>query len=249
MSGVSFTADPEKYKHKEETYLDTRRKEGRLLEDDQVKLLPAVGKNNPHRHEWSIRKRNLESFLKYWDDKGGPLKILDLGCGNGWMTHHFADLAHSQVTGMDLNQLELDQAARLFQKPNLRFCYGDIFDEHVMTYDCIVLAAAFQYFPDPQPLIARLLELLDPLGEIHLLETKFYPANEVEIAKSRSKAYYEQVGKAEMADYYFHHSLESLTSLGADILYAPKAKSKPWRIGKKPSPFHWLRIKKAGALL
>lgn len=245
MSTVWYTSDPEPFREKEEAYIETRRKEGRLLSDAEVALLPKVGRRHPHAKEWQLRKKNLTAFLGYWRDRGGPLRILDLGCGNGWMSHQLSTLAHSQVTGMDVNQTELDQAARIFGgATNLRFVYGDIFQSLEMTYDCIVLAAAAQYFEDIAQLVNRLKDLLDPMGEIHILETMFYETQDVEAAAERSRHYYQSVGQESMARYYFHHSLQQLASLGADILYEPNPSPNPWQRLTLRSPFHWVRIQK-----
>ena len=250
MSEVTYTTDPDPFQNKEQAYIETRRIEGRLLEDEAVSRLPHVPKKSRHWQEWRIRERNLKDFLRYWSERGGPLRILDLGCGNGWMSHHLAQLAHSQVTGMDLNQVELDQAARVFAKEtNLRFVYGDVYQDHPMTYDCIVLAASMQYFPDPQGLVNRLLELLDDGGELHVIESKFYGRDQVEDAQRRSSDYYQSLGQDEMTTYYFHHCLEDMLKMGAETLHEPQGNRGRNRRLTAKSPFHWLRFSKKSTVI
>jgi len=244
MAELVFQCSPEVFLEKEKTYIEMRRKEGRLPENDAVAKLPVVPHRHPHRREWQIRQKNLAQFQAYWRGRNGPLRILDLGCGNGWMSRHLAGLPGARVTGMDLNRTELLQAVEVFgHLSNLQFVYGDIFGElpgHRYDYDCIVMAASFQYFPDPDRLMARLFELLDGKGEIHILETMFYAPEEVSAARERTKVYYQSVGQPDMAGYYHHHQLDAMLKLGAEILYDPRLKRSRW---KRPhSPFFWLKF-------
>ena len=54
-------------------------------------------------------------------------KILDVGCGNGWFSGQLAAIASAKVYALDLNRMELEQAARIFNLHNLILCYGNIF--------------------------------------------------------------------------------------------------------------------------
>lgn len=250
MSEVTYTTDPEPFQAKEEAYIATLRKEGRLLEDEVVEKLPKVPKGFAHAKEWRIRERNLKAFLDYWEERGGPLRILDLGCGNGWMSNKLAQIAHSQITGMDLNQIELDQAAKIFaDQTNVRFVYGDIFANQTMTYNCIVLAATIQYFPDIQILIERLMQLLTEGGELHIFESDFYEPDGIEAARAESAAYYRNLGSEAMNQFYYHHDLEALLTLGAEILHNPKTNSGRMKRFAAKSPYYWLRFTKKAATL
>ena len=243
MAGLAFHCSAKAFLEKESAYIETRRKEGRIPENAALAKLPRVPRGHPHRREWRIRQKNLARLLAYLRDRGAPLRILDLGCGNGWMSHHLARLPNSQVVGMDLNQTELTQAVEVFGHiANLEFVYGDIFGQLPQDrYDCILLAASFQYFPDPERLLARLSEFLDDSGEVHITETMFYAPEELAAARERTSAYYQSVGQPEMVRYYHHHQLPAMLELGADILYDPRIERSRW---KRPhSPFFWLRFR------
>jgi hypothetical protein len=73
-------------------YLRVRTRENRILPDEAVAVLPLVAPGHPHAKEWNLRAKTLRRFQVYLDKNFGnkPLKILDLGCGNGWMAHHLA---------------------------------------------------------------------------------------------------------------------------------------------------------------
>lgn len=263
-ASVYYLSDPAEFQEKERLYHKTRRLEGRILPDEEVKMLPKCAESSPYVQEWHWRKRTCQRFLDYvkgYFKRIGPkpgtakFKILDLGCGNGWMSNHLAEQTEALVWAVDLNQEELEQAARLFARKNLHFAYADVdvlpqipnlypelsFPE---TFDLIVLAASVQYFPDLSELLATLRKLLSPHGEIHFLDSHFYPGSAESIAaKHRTLAYYQQLGVPEMARYYHHHIWKELKELGAKNLHNT-LKTKLLQGIKYLAPFPWVRLKR-----
>ena len=115
-------------------------------------------------------------------------------------------------------------------------------------FDAIILASVLQYFPDAASLIFMLSSYLKPQGEIHILDTPLYSANEIEEAKLRSSRYYASRGFPEMSAHYFHHRSSYFDALHPTTLYNPRSLSlqlKRW-IGKVDSPFPWFVIRKQG---
>ena len=109
----------------------------------------------------------------------------------------------------------------------------------------IVLATVVQYVEDLAGLVRRLRDWLDVSGEIHIVDSPFYRADEVAAARERSRSYYAGLGVPEMADGYHHHQLAELSEFGPEILRSPDA----WRnrlerrlFARASSPFPWLRI-------
>src|SRR5688572_18830814 len=74
----------------EKLYLQVRKAEQRLYSDDEVKSLPGIFSSHPHIEEWKQRKVSCERIIKYLDKKQKPLKILEIGCGNGWFSAQLA---------------------------------------------------------------------------------------------------------------------------------------------------------------
>ena len=139
----------EKHKNYADSYLKVREKEGRIYEDSVVALLPNVTKTHHYYREWKLRQQSTNRILNYLKDKKQPLKILDLGCGNGWFSYHLSLLPNTEVFAVDLNALELEQAARVFQKENLYFIYADIFSKKAKIlneFDIITVNSCIQYF-------------------------------------------------------------------------------------------------------
>lgn len=247
-NNVLYLSDPVQFKQQEQQYLGVRKKEGRIYSDEIVKNLPAFNSAHPLYNEWQIRKNSLQKFLSYLKRKNTFLKILDVGCGNGWIANKLADNLKSQVCALDLNALELEQAARLFgNNPHLNFQYANIFDPNYTDkeFDIVLLASSIQYFSDIQKLLRRLLSLLSVNGEIHIIDSPFYRSQDVSAARERSKKYYEELGFPEMSDYYFHHSIADLNKFEFKYLYDPDSVIQ--RIvkilTKYKSPFPWIRIK------
>jgi len=202
--------NPEKFSEKEKIYLELRKQEGRIYTDEEVKLLPKIPAGHPLAFEWKIRKKSSEKLVKYLSSKKLPLTILEIGCGNGWLSYSLAKIAGSEVTGLDINLTELNQATNVFSDQlNLQFVYADIFDTWFdeKKFNIIVMAAAVQYFPEFEKLIDRLLSLLAKGGEIHLLDSPFYKSEkESDEAHKRSADYFSKRGSSSMSQYYFHHS-------------------------------------------
>lgn len=223
-------------------YISVRKKENRILSDEEIKRLPFTKKNNPHAKEWQLRQKSTQRFLNYIKKKDA-LKILDIGCGNGWFTNAIASVSkNNKIIGLDVNLTELEQAHRVFKKENIRFVCADIFkrkDLFKNSFNIIVLNGTIQYFPNFKELIQVLTTFLELGGEIHIIDSPFYKLNEIELAKKRTIDYYTQLGFFEMSSYYFHHSIDNITNF--ESLYTPKRKLLQ-KFLFKDTPFPWIRF-------
>ncbi|MFN0034708.1 MAG: class I SAM-dependent methyltransferase [Saprospiraceae bacterium] len=251
---VRYLSSPALFQEKENRYLEVRRREGRVLPDEVVKNLPNLPASNPYAREWKWRERSLkrlqnqlpESLIPKKSGSGSSaLKVLDLGCGNGWMANRLAENPDWDVWAVDLNQEELEQGARLFGRENLQFAYADVLQGVLPEnyFDIIALAASVQYFPDLGELLAALRNLLNAKGEIHLLDSPFYK-NEPERAAARRRTleYYTKLGVPEMADFYHHHLWPEAENLGAENLNGG-LKARFLQKAKWLAPFPWLRFR------
>lgn len=194
-------------------YMNTRIKEERFYTDEQVFQLPYPEKKHRYSAEWKLRAKSAKLLKKHIELNKLPNSILEIGCGNGWLSNFLAGIPNSEVTGIDVNEAELEQAARVFgKKENLRFCQCDIFSSPFReeSFDFIILASVIQYFPDAVILVKSLLPLLKPGGEIHIIDSPFYEKDEVEDAILRSQAYYKNLKAPEMIENYYHHTLNTI---------------------------------------
>ena len=226
-------------------YLEIREKEGRILSDEQVRKLPEFSGPPDLVAEWSLRQKSFSRFIEYIKNSSPkPEYGLDIGCGNGWFTRGYSRFVRQELIGLDINDEELTHAAKLFGREGLRFCYGDLFENIFpdRQFDLITLNASIQYFPDLKALMDRLFELLSLKGEIHIIDSPFYEQADIQEAKERTLKYYSEMGVAEMANHYHHHSLEELGTFDPLVKYKP---SRMKRLLKgKDSPFAWYMIRK-----
>lgn len=228
----------------EELYIRLRQKEGRIYLDEEVATLPFIQATHAHYKEWVIRKHSCKALVSYIKHRGTIENILDVGCGNGWMAARLAMAADAEVTGLDINGKELEQARRVFKKTmGLQFLYGNLETETLADkkFDMIIFAASIQYFSSLKKIINAALEHLTLFGEIHILDSPFYRQQEIEAARQRTRDYYSAAGFAQMAAHYHHHSLEELGEFQYKILHHPHS----WKnkLSIKQNPFYWICIK------
>ena len=269
-SEILFLSDPAPFREKERLYLEVRRREGRMLPDEVVRALPNISDSSPYAHEWRWRRRSFHRLLSFCKNPSAlrclpvertdsyrmtrGVRILDLGCGNGWMANRLAENPDWEVWAVDVNEAEMSQGARLFGRKNLRFVYADIISRNSFPgsespgtalrrdFDVAVLAASVQYFPDLPELIFSLKKWLKPGGEIHILDSPFYK-NERErtAARQRTLEYYTKIGVPEMAAFYHHHLWADVEKLGGQNLNERLTIRFLQKI-KWLAPFPWVRL-------
>lgn len=228
----------------EQLYTDVRHKEGRVYSDEEVLHLPDISGDHPHYAEWQLRKESCDRLKSYCEDRPGLPKILEVGCGNGWLSHRLASIDGCDVTGMDINLSELRQAERIFSHiPYLQFIHGGINAEKTEDeeYDFIVFAASIQYFSSLKDIISLALGKLRTNGEIHILDSFFYKPAEIDDAKERTAKYYRDLGFPEMTEHYFHHSADELKLFRSKTLYQPSLIN---RLSNNKNPFPWICVRK-----
>lgn len=241
MNGTAHDIAPAGF---EKLYTALRQKEGRMYSDEELASLPQVGKHHPHYKEWLIRRHSCEALLDYIRKKDRVLNILEVGCGNGWLCAQLARLPNTDVTGIDVNKKELDQARRVFKDiPSLHFVLGrpGTVEPALNKYDMIIFAASIQYFTSLKQVISSAIENLALLGEVHIIDTAFYRPGEIHAAKQRSAAYFKSMGFAQMTEYYHHHTLADLDNLQYKILHDPNSWKNKLLMNK--NPFYWITIK------
>jgi ubiquinone/menaquinone biosynthesis C-methylase UbiE len=227
----------------EKKYITVREIENRLYTDEELLKLPVIASSHAHYREWQVRKHSCKRMISYVRALNKNTHFLEVGCGNGWLSHRLAEVPGTRVTGVDINFTELQQAARVFSEAsNLVFIHGDIRSGILgdRQFDGIVFAASIQYFSSLEKIIHFALSYLKRAGEIHILDTAFYRPGEIAMARRRTDAYYAALGYPEMGDCYFHHSLEALHSFKHSVLYNPHGMLN--RFLRKKDPFPWIRI-------
>ena len=227
----------------EKLYLLVRQKEQRVYSNAELMNLPEIAASHKHHYEWSVRKESCKNLIAYLKKKNQFLRILEIGCGNGWLSHKLAEIPRTEVIGLDINLTELQQAANVFTNSNLQFVYGDIRENILQNrqFDIIIFAGAIPYFSSLTEIIHSTLESLTPRGEIHIIDSFFYNTGNVETAKQNCREYYRNMGIPDMANYYFHHLLSGMDQFNYTMMQQRHSFFK--RLFLKRSVFPWLLIR------
>ena len=142
--------------------------------DEEVAQLPDLLKAHPQYKHWQLRKTSCQRLVHYFALKKNAVSILEVGCGNGWLSHQLASIPGHRVLGLDRDLQVLQQAARVFRhQSNLKFMCGDFYSGIIqgLTFDAIVFSASIQYFPSLKDVLSAALMQLKDNGEIHILDT------------------------------------------------------------------------------
>lgn len=109
-------------------------------------------------------KRRIQTVIEYLDLEPGK-RILDCGCGLGWMTKFFTELGASQVLASDLDrqrlaraQAELGSAVPFTAADILRLPYRDA------CFDGIALSEVLEHLADDRGALAEVRRVLKPGG-------------------------------------------------------------------------------------
>jgi ubiquinone/menaquinone biosynthesis C-methylase UbiE len=248
VSGVYIPEGTRPDPYFEKLYLAVRKKEHRLYINNDLLTLPDINDTHIHHDEWLVRRASSQKLIHYIKKKNKPLQILEIGCGNGWLSHKLAEIPQTKVIGLDINYTELEQGASVFLENNLQFVYGDIRKNVLqnLQFDMIVFAASVSYFSSLHEILKIALQHLRVEGEIHVIDSLFYGKENILAAKQRCKTYYRELGFPEMADFYFHHLLDDFK--GFNYLMMPEQDPLLKKIFFKKNPFPWIRIQHSRAL-
>lgn len=227
-----------------DAYYQLRYKEGRIVSDEVLRQLPQVKRWHPHYKEWRLWSLSAQRLMQHLKQLPGALDILEVGCGNGWLAAQLASNPVWQVTATDINGTELLQAQRVFgHLPNIQFTNAHLGEGLLenKTFDIILFAAAVQYFPSLKDIIGKALQHSSIRGEVHIMDTGFYPPEELVAARQRSIDYYTRLGFPQMAQRYYHHSLQALEGFQYKLLHKPGRVWQGWRFVHHP--FYHIQIK------
>src|SRR5690348_1058332 len=79
----------------EKKYIQVRALESRLYTDDELVRLPEIAPSHPRYKEWQGRSQSCRRLIRYLSRRKTDLDILEIGCGNGWLTHQLAEIPGS----------------------------------------------------------------------------------------------------------------------------------------------------------
>ena len=116
IKGFLPLGDAAMTEHFNEIYIALKLKEGTIFNDKELAALPDVPAFHPYSWEWSIRRHSCYKLFRYIKRHSNLCNILEVGCGNGWLSANMSKAAGVTVTGIDINLVELQQARKVFRK-------------------------------------------------------------------------------------------------------------------------------------
>ncbi len=121
----------------------------------------AASRDPKNLNDWSLRRAEIIVQLAQSLNIEQP-KILDLGCGTGWLTERLADLG--EATGVDLADRVI--AVARSRSPHIRFIAGDFFHLPLPSacYDIVVSQEVIAHVADQTGYLDRAADVLKSDG-------------------------------------------------------------------------------------
>jgi SAM-dependent methyltransferase len=185
-----------------------RKAEGRGSDDAQFyRSLPFRDRTRRNSWQWSIRARTY----RYIERKilpvlrnvaCGPLAVLDLGAGNGWLSYQLARLGHCPVA-VDLQcnafdglgaaahyDLVLLKAFPRFQAEFDRLPFADA------QFDCAIFNASFHYSESYDRTLGEAIRCLRPGGMVIIADSPYYhrEASGLQMLEERRRTFRKSFG-------------------------------------------------------
>jgi SAM-dependent methyltransferase len=165
-----------------QSYGAHRAAEGRGHTGDALLSLPYL-KTGPLARQWAVRARTFDAFLRKVVrpmalSSGRPLDIVDLGAGNGWLSHRLSIEGHA-CTAVDIRDDAVDglgAAGPLLRQARFD-CVVAPFDDLPLaakSTDLAVFNAALHYAIDLRATLAEAAHIVRPGGSIAILDSPFY---------------------------------------------------------------------------
>ncbi|SEP21154.1 class I SAM-dependent methyltransferase [Trujillonella endophytica] len=133
--------------------------------------LRAYSDRSPLQLRQLHRVRRAATRLAASTEGNRPLRILDLGCGTGWLGASLTDLG--EVRGIDLAPAAVEHAKQEF--PLVHFVAGD-FSDAALTgpFDLVVSSEVIAHVADQPAYVRRAADLLRPGGVFLLMSQNPY---------------------------------------------------------------------------
>jgi SAM-dependent methyltransferase len=242
-------------------YETVRAGEGRRVDrPDHLRALPFRDLSRRRRYEWYIRSQSYKALTRLVVQPlerrhVGPLRILDLGSGLGWLAYRLALRGH-EVAGVDLVTNDFDGLGvhqhydRAFLSLQAEFDRLPLRDRSV---DLAVYNASFHYAADYVETLREALRVLAPGGRAVIMDSPIYRdgSSGAAMVRERDSAFEERYGfqgnpidAQGFLTYDRLAALETTLDLRWDLFepwYGVRWSLKPWvarlRGGREPAKF------------
>ena len=122
------------------------------MDPNQGNLDKYQSKNPLRRYCISIFQKKISQLLQESD----PKKIIDVGCGEGFMTQIACDNTQAEITGIDFSKDAIEIARKMV--PSASFETGDIYDLPYadQSFDLVLCNEVLEHLEHPKPALKEL---------------------------------------------------------------------------------------------
>jgi SAM-dependent methyltransferase len=186
-----------------EAYAGHRAEEGRAYGEHELLALPYLASGTPALvRQWAVRARTFDAFVRRVLSPASrrqtqPLDLLDVGAGNGWLSHRATQLG-CRAVAVDFRDDAVDglRAAKGYGRAGAgRFgCIAGSFEALPLmdsSFDVAVFNASLHYATDLGAALREVRRTVRRGGRIAVLDSPFYrstAAGEAMIAEKRRNA-------------------------------------------------------------
>jgi SAM-dependent methyltransferase len=160
-------------------YRLVREREGyRSPAPDYYRALPDVPARDPQAPVWRVRRESFthltHRILPRFPHR--PLRVLDLGAGNGWLSYRLAELGY-HCLAVDWLDDEADGLGARRHYPLSFIGLQADFDQlpfHPRGFELVIFNASVHYSPDVRATLERAIHLLEPGGALVVMDSPLY---------------------------------------------------------------------------
>lgn len=178
-------------------YARHRESEGRRYSERDLLQLPYL-RSGPLARQWTARARSFDALMKHElrparRELRRPLRVVDLGAGNGWLSYRAA-LEGNEAVAIDIRSDTVDglgAAAALGRRvPGRMRCLCASFDSVPLDAawaDFAIFNASLHYSSDLVRSLAEAVRLVRPGGKLVIVDSPFYPEEQDGLAMVAEK--------------------------------------------------------------
>ena len=141
-------------------------------------------------------------------------KVLDVGCGNGFVAYKIAQKAHS-VFAIDINKSSIELAKRKYNRKNIEYINSDILNyEFEEKFDYIILSNILEHIKDRK----EFLNKIKPLSKFLLVRVPMINRSWLPIYK-KQLGYEYRLDSTHYIEYTFKTFKQEIEGAGLQIIF------------------------------
>src|SRR5437773_11538840 len=147
---------------------------------NQTSIVDERGYNQGFKETFALKKRmeRRADWMINEMDKFSNKKVLEIGCGTGYVSYYIAEKTGIQVIGSDLSEAFIEEAKKKYILPNLAFVVLD-FNKAATSvhnkFDYIIGNGILHHlYYNLDEVLVTLKNLLNPQGKMIFMEPNIY---------------------------------------------------------------------------